>query len=216
MEPGAKPMTPSADAPLILYATPLSGHAHRVEQLIRLLELPYRLEAAPPEVRATPAFRALNPMGQIPVLVDGDVVLTDSNAIMVYLVGRYAPDSDWLPAEPLAAAAVQRWLSIASGEVAYGPMRARAISQWNYDGDLGFAQRVAQRLLAFMDQHLAERDFLAATHPTLADLACCDYVAHAPEGGVSLEEFPNIRAWIERVEAIPGYRRLPDLPIPSA
>ena len=69
---------------IVLHGTALSGHAHRVEQLLLLLDLPYRYVAAPAEVRQSAAFRALNPLGQIPVLQDGDLVLADSNAIMVY------------------------------------------------------------------------------------------------------------------------------------
>jgi glutathione S-transferase len=58
-----------------------------------------------------------------------------------------------------------------------------------------------------MDGHLAERTFLAADHVTVADLACYSYVAHAPDGGVSLEPYPNVRAWLARIEASPGSSR---------
>lgn len=204
-----------SDAPLVLYGTPLSGHSHRVEQLLLMLGLSYRFVPAPADVRAGAEFRALNPLGQIPVLCDGDLVLADSNAILVYLVRRYAPRSQWLPDEPVAAAQVQRWLSIAAGDVAFGPGRARAITLWQMDGDLGYAQRVARRLLDFMNTHLTGRSFLAADHPTLADIACCDYVAHAPEGGVPLDPYPAVRAWLGRVAALPGFQKLPDSPVPA-
>ena len=85
--------------------------------MLRILGLPYTWVAAPPAARATPEFLRLNPLRQIPVLQDGDLTLADSNAILVYLVKRYAPASQWLPEEPVAAARVQRWLSIAAGEV---------------------------------------------------------------------------------------------------
>ena len=100
---------------IILHGTELSGHAHRVELLLRMLGLPYRYVVAPAAVRNTPAFLTLNPLGQIPVLQDGDVTLADSNAILVYLAKRYAPDGQWLPEQPAAAARVQRWLSVAAG-----------------------------------------------------------------------------------------------------
>src|SRR5262249_57136209 len=111
---------------ILLHGTELSGHAHRVALLLRILGLPYRFVVAPPEVRRTPEFLKLNPLGQIPVLEDGPLVLADSNAIMVYLERRYAPGSPWLPEEPVAAAQVQRWLSIAAGGVVYGCASARA------------------------------------------------------------------------------------------
>ena len=82
---------------IIVHGTELSGHAHRVVLLLRILGLPYKFVVAPPEVRRTPDFLKLNPLGQIPVLQDGPLVLADSNAIMIYLVRRYAPGSSWLP-----------------------------------------------------------------------------------------------------------------------
>ncbi len=75
--------------------------------------------------RKTDAYRAVNPLGQIPALRIDDLVLCDSNAILIYLAKRYAPGSHWLPEDPLGAASVQRWLSIAAGEVRYGPAAAR-------------------------------------------------------------------------------------------
>lgn len=201
---------------IVLHGTSLSGHTHRVALLLRMLDLPYRFIDAPAEVRRSPEFRRLNPLGQVPVLQDGELVLADSNAIMVYLVKRYAPKSDWLPEEPVAAAEVQRWLSIAAGEVMYGPAIARMIAQWSMDGDPGHAGRVAARLLAFLEGHLAGRAYLAAKHPTLADLACYSYVAHAPEGGIPLDPYPAIRAWLGRVEAMPGFCAMPPSPIPVA
>jgi len=194
---------------LVLHGLELSGHSHRVELLLRMLGLPYRFVPAPANVRNSPEFRALNPLGQIPVLQDGDLVLADSNAIMVYLVRRYAPGSAWLPEEPAAAAQVQRWLSIAAGEVMHGPATARAAALWNMPGDPVRAKVIAERLLTFMEGHLAERAYLAADHPTLADLACCSYVAHAPEGGIPLDPYPAIRAWLARVEALPGFKPMP-------
>lgn len=201
---------------LILHGTELSGHAHRVVLLLRMLGLPYQFVAAPPEVRRTPEFLKLNPLGQIPVLQDGSLVLADSNAIMIYLVKRYAPGGPWLPDDPVAAAQVQRWLSIAAGEVMHGCAIARAVKHFNAPMDHGQAVRIAERLLRFMDGHLAGRRYLAADYPTLADLACYSYVAHAPEGGISLDPYPSVRAWIGRIEALPQFVAIPPLPIPQA
>lgn len=200
---------------LILHGTRLSGHAHRVELLLRMLALPFEYVNAPAEVRAGAAFRRLNPLGQIPVLQDGELTLADSNAILVYLVRRYAPDSNWLPQDPAGAAAVQRWLSIAAGEVMYGPASARAATLWNLACDRERALSVAGRLLAFMESHLSERAFLAASHATIADLACYSYVRHAPEGGIDTAPYPALQAWLARVEALPGFVAMPSSPLPS-
>ena len=100
---------------ITLHGIHLSGHVHRVELLLRMLQIQYRFVEAPADVRQSPQFLQLNPLGQIPVLQDGEIVLADSNAILVYLAKRYAPGEPWLPEEPVAASCVQRWLSIAAG-----------------------------------------------------------------------------------------------------
>jgi glutathione S-transferase len=203
-----------SDPVIILHGTELSGHTHRVELLLRMLDLPYRTQAAPAAVRGSAEFRKLNPLRQIPVLQDGDLIVADSNAILVYLAKRYAPGSRWLPEQPVAAAQVQRWLSIAAGEVMYGPAVARMITQWNFPSELPQAKKIAAVLLGFMDEHLESHGFLAAEYPTIADLACYSYVAHAPEGGIGLDDYVSVRAWLQRVEALPKFKPIPPSPIP--
>jgi len=197
---------------LTLYGTPTSGHSHRVELLLEMLELPYVYSLAPADVRRSEAFLRLNPLGQIPVLTDDDLVLCDSNAILLYLVRRYAPKSGWWPEEPVALARVQRWFSIAAGELKNGPATARHIQCSNGLGDLAAAQAAAHKLFAFMNQHLANRRFLALDTPTLADLACYSYTARAPEGGVLLDAYPNLRAWLAEIERLPRFKPMPSSP----
>ncbi|VXC57209.1 glutathione S-transferase family protein [Massilia sp. 9I] len=196
---------------ITIYGTRLSGHSHRVELLLHMLQLPFRFVDAPAPVRQGAEFQRLNPLGQIPVLQDGDLVLADSNAILVYLAKRYAPDSAWLPEDPAGAAQVQRWLSLAAGEIAFGPAKARVGARW---GDTGMPkdlmQKLADKVLGFMEASLAQQDFLAAPQPTLADLACYAYIAHAPEGGISLASYPRVLAWIARVQALPHFVPMPE------
>lgn len=194
---------------ILLHGLKLSGHVHRVELLLRALGLPYEYVQAGAEVRATDEFRRLNPLGQIPVLQDGELTLADSTAIMVYLCKRYGQGTQWLPEDALGAAAVQRWLSIASGEIAFGPSAARRALLFKTADSVPAAHAVAQRVFGFMEQHLAERDYLAASHPTIADLACYGYVARAPEGSIDLAPYPAIRAWLARIEALPGFVPMP-------
>lgn len=190
---------------ITLYGTERSGHTHRVALLLTMLEIPYRFLSTPVEARRSADFLRLNPLGQIPVLEDGPTVICDSNAILVYLAKRYAPGSPWLPEEPLAAARVQRWLSIAAGEIRYGPALARLIVQWGDPSDRGWAAQLAERVFRFMDGHLAQREYLAAEHATIADLACYSYAAHAPEGGISLQPYPAVRSWLSRIEQLPRF-----------
>ena len=207
-------MSTGEDPGITLHGTERSGHFHRVVLLLRMLEIPYRFASAPPEVRRSAEFLRLNPLGQIPVLQDGAAVICDSNAILVYLAKRYAPGSQWLPEEPLAAARVQRWLSIAAGEMKHGPALARLIVQWGDPSDRGDAVRIAERLFRFMEAHLEDHSFLAADHPTIADLACYAYTAHAPEGGISLQPYAALRRWLSRIEALPRFEPMPPSPLP--
>lgn len=198
-----------------LYGTPLSGHCHRVRLLLNMLNLPFDSVDAPASVRETAEFRQLSPMEQIPVLVDGDVVLTDSNAILVYLVKRYAPNSHWLPEDALQAAQVQQWLSKAAGEIRYGVASARMVAQFKAAESYDAAIAVSHKFLPHLEQHLSQHEFLATDNVTLADLACSSYVKTAPEGGISLAKYPSIQRWLARVEALPGYQSQPELPLPA-
>ena len=198
-----------------LHGVPLSGHVHKVEVFLRLLGLEFDYVEAPHDVRATDAFLRLNPLRQIPVLEDGDLALADSNSILIYLAKRYDPSSRWLPEDPVGAAQVQRWLSISAGEVKHGPANARAVKLFGLATNLDDARAIAARLLTFMDQHLADHDWLAGEGPTLADVACYPYVACAPDGGVGLTPYPAVRAWIERFEALPGVKAMPRQEVPA-
>lgn len=139
-----------------LYSTPLSGHGHRVEQFLRFLDIPFEYIEAQADFRKSAEFIALNPFGQIPVLVDGDLVLSDSCAILVYLAKTYALNSHWLPDGAIPSAQIQRWL--------------------------------------------------ATEQMTIADIACYVYVAHVPEGGVALSDYPHVRRWIADFESLPKFK----------
>ena len=196
-------------SPIRFHRIVLSGHCHRVELLMRMLDVPFEAVDVSLAQLREPAFLALNRFGQVPVIEDGDLVLADSNAILTYLARRYDASSTWLPADAVAAARVQRWLSAAAGPVAYGPGRARLVSVFGAPYDAAPAIAHAHAFLQVFDAELAGRDFLAADHPTIADLACYSYVAHAPEGHVSLADYPNVRAWLARVEALPRFAPMP-------
>jgi glutathione S-transferase len=196
--------------PIRLYTTLLSGHGHRVRLFLSMLDLPFEIvsvDLAAGEHRQ-PGYLKLNPFGQVPTIVDGDTVLFDSNAILVYLAKRYG-DPSWLPDDPQGAAAVQRWLSLAAGPIAFGPCTARLVHVFKRDFDLERAQEIAQALLPLLDAELAHKPFAAGNHVTIADIAAHTYIAHAPEGGVSLEPWPHLRAWLERVAALPGFVPMP-------
>jgi glutathione S-transferase len=193
--------------PIRLYRFGLSGHSHRVELFLSLLGLPFEMIDVdlPGGAHKTSDFLVRSPFGQVPAIEDGEVVLADSNAILVYLAGRYDEAGRWLPRDPRAAAEVQRWLSAAAGFLAYGPAAARLVTVFKAQLDPERAKAIAVRLYGVMEAHLAQGGFLAGAWPTIADIANYTYTAVAPEGGVSLQPYPNIRAWLARVEALPGF-----------
>ena len=195
-----------------LYDLALSGNCYKVRLFAALAGIPLEIVAVDflaGEHKRAPLIE-LNPWGELPVLVDGEVVLRDSQAILVYLARRYAGDT-WLPAEPAAMAAVVQWLSTAANEVQNGPCAARLVDKFGYALDKADTLRRAARILPLIDARLADHDWLALGRPTVADCAVFPYVALAPEGGVALDDFPHIRAWIARVRALPGFVPMPGL-----
>jgi glutathione S-transferase len=192
--------------PIRLHRHPLSGHSHRVELMLSLLGLAserVEVDLLDGEHKRS-AFLALNPFGQVPVLEDDGLVLGESNAILVYLAKRYGAEH-WLPDAPNEAAAVERWLSIATGPLVSGPATARLITVFGapHDADLAIARSHA--LLRILEDELRDRSHLVGSKPTIADVALYTYVAHAPEGNVDLDAYPNVRAWLERIEKLPGF-----------
>jgi glutathione S-transferase len=196
--------------PIKLFHYPLSGHVHRVELLLSLLGLPSELVFVDLAAGAhkQPEFLAITPFGQVPVIDDNGTLVSDSNAILVYLAQKYG-NGDWLPSDPLGAAQVQRWLSVAAGQIASGPARARLITVFGAHYDAAETIANSHALLRVVEQELAGSLFLAGAQPTLADVAGYTYIAHAPEGNVSLADYPNVRAWLARIEALPGFVPMP-------
>jgi glutathione S-transferase len=199
-------MSTAPQQPITLHRHPLSGHAHRVQLFLSLARIPHTLVDVDLMAGAhkQPAFLRLNPFGQVPVIEDGDVVLHDSNAILVYLAQRYA-DASWLPRDPQGAARVQVWLSVAAGPIAFGPAAARLITVFGANFRAEEVIGRAHALLGVMEGQLAGRPFLVGSQPTIADVAAYSYIAHAPEGNVDLAGYPSVRAWLARIEALPGF-----------
>lgn len=192
-----------------IHSFPLSGHAHRVVLFANLAGITHEVVNVDLAAGAQrdPAFLALNPDGQVPVLQDGTTTISDANAILVYLARKYAPA--YIPADPIAEAQVQRFLTLAAGELAFGPAAARLINIFNAQLPVDFTHATAVRLLSKLEAHLDGRQFLVGDTPTIADVAIYSYTAHAPEGDVSLESYPNVRRFLANVEALPGFVPMP-------
>ena len=195
---------------LTLYDYPRSGHAHRIRLFLSMLGVPYETKTV--DMRKNehkdPDYRKLSPLGQVPTLVDGDFVITDSTAALVYLALKHG-DETWLPRDAEGAARIQRWLSTASGELYRGPVLARAGRQFGRPVDLDAADGECKRLFRWMEQELAKRTWLAADHPTIADIAMYSYVRVVDEGDFDLAPYPAVLRWLGDVEKLDGFEPMP-------
>ncbi len=198
-----------------LYHFPLSGHAHRARLFLSLIDA--RVDVVDLDLAGgehkQPEYLELNRFGQVPVLVDGETVIADSNAILVYAAKKFGR-TDWLPESPAEAAAVQRWLSVAAGQIAFGPAAARLITVFGAGFDAEEVIGRAHTVLAVIDAELEGRDWIASvSQPSIADIALYSYIARAPEGNVDLSGYPEVQAWLARIEALPGFVPFQQTPV---
>lgn len=202
-----------------LYSYAESGNSYKVRLLAALLNI--NLEIVEVDFLGNEQhgekFLSINPKGEVPALVDNDVVLTDSAAILVYLAGKHArPDEKgWWSTDITEQAHITEWLAFAASWVQYGVFTARAILSFGgpYNGlgtasteqTLKEAQTRGVKSLQILDKVLGESPWLALGRPTIADIAVFVYVALAPMGDVSLQPFENVRGWIDRIKGLPGF-----------
>ena len=193
-----------------LYDLEPSGNCYKVRLFASLINLNLELVAVDfvNGEHKKPPLLDLNPLGQLPVLQDGPLVLRDSQAILVYLAGNYGGLA-WWPSDPKGQAEIMQWLSFAGNEVEHSVCAARLVTQFGNDLDKPAALARAEVILPLLDAHLAQHDWLAIGRPTIADCAVYPYVALAPEGDVDLTPYRHIARWLKRVEALPGYLAKP-------
>jgi glutathione S-transferase len=195
-----------------LYEFPLSGNCHKVRLMLSLLSLGYRsvpVSGAEREHKQA-RFLALNPFGQVPVLVDSGFVVRDSHAILVYLARRYGGPT-WWPDDAGELGSVASWLFTAANEIARGPNAARLHRKFGKSLDYDTALAVAAEVMGIIEAHLRERTWLALDRMSIADIACYPYLALAQEGGIDLVPYPAMRRWFERIQNLPGYVAMPGL-----
>ena len=154
-----------------------------------------------------PEFLRLNPSGRVPVLVlDDGRSIAESNAILAFL----AEGSAYLPQDAYGRAKVQQWLSFEQEQV---ESVIGALRHWTLTGKLSRRSEevvagkraAAYRTLRLLDRELASRPFIAGDRYTVADMSVFAYASRAGEADLDMEGFVNFRAWIERVEAQPGF-----------
>lgn len=193
-----------------LYDLDVSGNCYKVRLFASLIQLNIELQPVnflEGEHKQAPLL-ALNPFGELPILVDNDVILRDSQSILIYLAHQYGGEA-WWPSMPHLQAEVAQWLFTAANEIQHGPCAARLIDKFGYALDKQKALNQSDKILSLIEEHLSHREWLAIGRPTIADVAIFPYIALAHEGGIQLVSYPHIQAWLKRVKGLDGFLSMP-------
>jgi glutathione S-transferase len=204
---------------LRLYDYVLSGSCYKARLLCSLLRVDYEavsVDFYPGSEHKQPDFLSINPAGTLPVLIDGDLVLTDTQAILVYLASIHDSTGRWLPKDdPTSLAKIMQWLAFSS-RLTDTAGAARLHDMLNRKLDINAAREGAVRAFRELEAHLTERRFeggvyLVGDHPTIADIACFPYVALSPDGGIEHDDFPAIRAWLYAIRSLDRFITMPGI-----
>ena len=201
---------------ITLYDYMLSGSCYKVRLFLSILGLDYDSELIdyyPGRRHREPDFLELNPLGQLPVLRDGDLLLRDAQAILVYLASRYDQSRSWYPEDAASRGRVAMWLAFAGGEL-MNSSAARLHDMLGYPFDIEKVRAAARAAFRVLEDHLTDQGFqelkwVAGETATIADIACFPYVALANDGGIPLDDYPAIGLWLDRVMALPGFVEMP-------
>ncbi len=201
----------------------LSGNCYKLRLLLHWLGLEYTRIAVdfhPGRAHKSADFiDHVNPLGQLPVLHDGDFKLRDAQACLVYLASRYDRSGQWYPDDARTRGNITLWLTVAD-EITRTASAARLHHSFGYPADLDTCVAGARAAFRLLDDQLAEnawlgQSWLVAAHPTIADIACFPYAALAGEAGVDLQEFPALRRWIWDLRHLKGFIAMPGILDPS-
>jgi glutathione S-transferase len=198
-----------SDLMLTLFDYLPSQNAWKVRQLLNHLGRPYRsvMVSIFEGEGTSESYRRISPTGTVPAIqLEDGRVLAESNAILAFL----ADGSMYLPADPFARAKVQQWLHFEQERIesVIGTLR-----HWTMTGKLARRspemiegkRQAALKSLGILERELSTRSFIAGDAYTIADIAVFAYASRAEEAGLSLEPYPQVRAWIAHVEAQPGF-----------
>ena len=169
-----------------------------------------------------PAFLSINPNGKVPTLMDGDFVLSESNAIMQYLASRMPNNSLW-PADDRTRADICRWQfwqasqwSKATGTLVWENMIKKFLGQGGPDpAKVKEGEELFHASAAVLDGHLKEHQYLVGGGLTLADFSVAAALIYARPGRLPLEKYENIRAWYGRLEKLEAWKKALPAMMPS-
>ncbi len=201
-----------------LYDYILSADCYKIRLMLALLGQsfePVKINIHPGRENQTPEFLAINPRGRIPVLDDDGLVVSDPIAILTYLALRYDAKRTWLPDDAALGAQIMMWLAFSGAELdRISQIRTNAVT--SAGGDPPGAMADAYNSLSILEDHLAEvelggRSWIVGDHATIADIAVFPPVILAPDAEISLERFPAIWRWLDRVKRLPGFIVMPGI-----
>lgn len=195
-----------------LYNHPISQHARRVVALLESAQLPYesRFVDLGAAEHLSPHFLAINPNHQVPTLVDGDIKLHESGAILRWLCTKHDLTT-WYPVELTERAEVEQWLEWTQSrlqtpvvEIVFNTLFAGE----NADKTaIARGKKTMIELTEILEDTLEGRTWIAGgAHPTIADLALGTNITHLDLAGAQ-PQTPNIQGWIKRVMALPGFAK---------
>ena len=196
-----------------LYGNATSGNCWKPAMMLHARGLPFRwieVDILKGESR-TPGFLALNPNGRVPLLQlpDGRT-LAESNAMLLHL----GEGSTWIPSDAYLRAKMYEWLFFE--QYSHEPYIATVRYWVRYAGKAEEKkQEIVERTargyaaLGVMEQALTAAPFLVGERATLADVALYAYTHVAPQGGFSLDDYPAVRRWLDRVPKVPGFVPMP-------
>jgi len=195
---------------LKLYDHPLSGNSYKSRLALSCLGIQYErinVDVFKGE-QNSPQFAALNPNKKIPVLVDEDFIMWESNALLFYIGKKYSPNP-LCPEDPRAHGLVAQWLffgkTMIDPNLAIARYLTRFVSPEMQDPqELAKYRAHGMLALKILDDHLLENEFLAGDY-SIADIGCYPYVHLAPEGEIDLSSYPSVTSWCQRIESQPGY-----------
>jgi glutathione S-transferase len=204
---------------LTLHDYELDDGCYKVRLLLGALRLAYTkvaVDVHPGREQLSSKYLKLNPLGGVPILVDGDVSLHGPEAILAYLAQKYDAGNAWLPDEPAAFGNVMLWLGFAGGELRPASL-ARLHHMLEAEADAEVVDRQSRHAFRIMDDHMTRREFDGAkwfvgSTPTIADVALFPAIALSRDFGVEHDEYPALRRWMRRVRTIPGFITMPGIP----
>ena len=203
----------------VLYNYDLDENCYKVRLALSMLQVGHEtvaVNAFPGKEQETPPFLAMNPMGTLPILRDGDLTLFGAEAILAHLARAHDGSGRWLPVDGAGFARVMQWLVFAAGDLSVAT-RARAHALFGTPGDEAVLRAGARRAIGAMEDAMtvngfAGQDWFAGPAPTVADVALFPAFALSRDFGIDHDAYPALRKWARRFRAIPGFLTMPGIP----